>query len=154
MNMNEYVSFLDVWFVTNVWKTKCSHWQICWNSPSWVQPGFGHKSRSWAEGAAADRRWRDTTHMRCWLLNGGATGRSMWSRVPLGRSCSNRGRAARSRGESRARSLRRRSRLSWSLRCQPSRSTAQWCNAHRRGWTRTPGTQSLNEQEERRQKTS
>lgn len=113
------------------------------NSPSWLQERFGHKSRPWVEGAAADRRWTDTIHMRCWWVSVGATGRSMWYQDPLGRSCSSPGRGATSRGESRARSLQYTARPSWSLKCQPGRNAAQWCSAHRRERTRTPKTQSL-----------
>lgn len=123
------------------------------NSPSWLQPGFGHKSRPWVEGAAAGRRWKDTTHMRRSWVNGGATGRNTWYRVLRARSCSNPEREARSRGESTARSLRHRAMLSWSLRCHPLRNAARWCSAHRREQRGTPGTQSLKEQERRRQTT-
>lgn len=113
------------------------------NSPSWLQLGFGRKSRPWAEEAAADRRWRDSTHKRCWWVHGGATGQSMWFQVPLARSYSIPARAAGSRRGSRARCQRHRTRLSWSLRCRPLRTAAQWCSVHKRGLTATPGIQYL-----------
>ena len=122
------------------------------NSPSWLPSGSGRMSRPWVEEAAADRRWRDTTRRRRWWVNGGATGRSMWYRVPRAHSCPNPGWAARSRRESRARSLRHRARPSWSLTCRPGRNTARRRSAHRREQTTKPGTQSLKEQDRRKQK--
>lgn len=127
-----------------------SSWSL--NLPSLWQPGCGRRSRPWAGGAAGGRRWRDTARRRCCWGNGGATGPSTWCRDPPARSCSIPATVAGSRGESRARCRRCTARLSWSLRCPPLRGATRWCNAHRKERIETQGTQSLRQQEERRQK--